>query len=194
MRSARDPQSYHLSPKVRCRLGPRPPEDSAGCWQAISRAAARAADAYGARGAHLIEFWDDAFMEDYYKNFGFKPIGMSERKDADNYFQSKVWNDNLLVLIDDFGGIIHSHALVESSLDPEQLIKIGEEHIRRKGLELIRSTSIVFNSYGMDIGKLVYLLTKPEIVVELEWHFNPEVTIKAASIPYFPSRNVQQAE
>ena len=132
MRSARDPQSYHLS----SRLDPRPPEDSAGCWQAISRAAARAADAYGARGAHSIEFWDDAFME-------------------------------------------------ESSLDPEQLIKIGEEHIRRKGLELIRSTSIVFNSYGMDIGKLVYLLTKPEIVVELEWHFNPEVTIKAASIPYF---------
>jgi hypothetical protein len=37
----------------------------------------------------------------------------------------------------------------------------------------------------MDIGKLVYLLTKPQIVVELEWHFNPEVTIKAASIPYF---------
>jgi hypothetical protein len=115
----------------------------------------------------------------------FKPIGISERKDADNYFQSKAWNDNLLVLIVDFGGIIHSHALVESSLDPEQLIKIGEEHIRRKGLELIRSTSIVFNSYGMDIGKLVYLLTKPEIVVVPEWHFNPEVTIKAASIPYF---------
>jgi hypothetical protein len=58
------------------------------------------------------------------------------------------------------------------------LIKIGEEHIRRKGLELIRSTSIVFNSYGMDIGKLVYLLTKPEIFVEPEWH----------SIPKSPSR------
>jgi hypothetical protein len=112
VRSARDPQSYHLSPRL------------------------------------------------------------SERKDADSYFQSKAWNDNLLVLIDDFGSIIHSHALVESSLDPEQLIKIGEEHIRRKGLELIRSTSIVFNSYGIDIGKLVYLLTKPEIVVEPEWHFN----------------------
>ena len=65
------------------------------------------------------------------------------------------------------------------------MIKIGEEHIRRKGLELIRSTSIVFNSYGRDIGKLVFLLTKPEIVVVPEWHFNPEVTIKAASIPYF---------
>jgi hypothetical protein len=48
----------------------------------------------------------------------FKPIGISERKDADNYFQSKAWNDNLLVLIVDFGGIIHSHAPVESSLDP----------------------------------------------------------------------------
>jgi hypothetical protein len=36
VRSARDPQSYHLSP----RLDPRPPEDSTGCWQTISRAAA----------------------------------------------------------------------------------------------------------------------------------------------------------
>ena len=75
--------------------------------------------------------------------------------------------------------------LSKASWTRKQLIKIGEEHIGRKGLELIRSTSIVFNSYGMDIGKLVYLLTKPQIVVELEWHFNPEVTIKAASIPYF---------
>ena len=35
-------------------------------------------------------------MEDYYKNFAFKPIGISERKDADNYFQSKAWNDTCL--------------------------------------------------------------------------------------------------
>jgi hypothetical protein len=45
-------------------------------------------------------------------------------------------------------GTIHFHALVESFLHPEQLIKIGEERIRRKGLELIRSTSIVFNSWA----------------------------------------------
>jgi len=50
VRSARDPQSYHLSP----RLDPRPPEDSAGCWQAISRAAARVAGSQDSKARHAV--------------------------------------------------------------------------------------------------------------------------------------------
>jgi hypothetical protein len=50
VRSARDPQSYHLSP----RLDPRPPEDSAGCWQAISRAAARVASSQDSKDRHAV--------------------------------------------------------------------------------------------------------------------------------------------
>lgn len=142
-------------------------------------------EAYGARGAHSIEYWDDAYMERYYSQFAFRDIGPAERAAADAYFRSKAWSDNLLINIDDLGGVIHSHALVESSLHPEQLIEIGAEHLRRRGWEIAKQLSIVFNVYGMDMGKLTYLLRKPEIVIELEWHFNPEVMIEAASIPYF---------
>ena len=141
--------------------------------------------AYGARGAHATEFWDDAYMEGYYKKFRFRDIGAAERKDADDYFRSPAWVNNLLINIDDFGGVIHSHALVDTSLHPEHLIKIGAEHIERRGWDIAKQLSIVFNVYGMDMGKLTYLLKKPEIVIELEWHFDPEVTIKAASIPHY---------
>jgi hypothetical protein len=48
VRSARDPHSYHLSP----RLDPRPPKDSAGCWQAILRAAARVAGSQDSKARH----------------------------------------------------------------------------------------------------------------------------------------------
>lgn len=142
-------------------------------------------DGYGARGAHSTEFWDDAFMEQWYSRFSFKDIGSSERADADAYFRSPAFQNNLLINIDDFGGVIHSHALVESSLHPEQLLPIGAAHIERKGWEIIRAVSVVFNNFGLDIGKLTYLLKKPEIVIEVEWHYNPEVTIRAASIPHF---------
>ena len=142
-------------------------------------------DGYGARGANSTEFWDDAFMQDWYSRFELKDIGTSERADADAYFRSSAFQNNLLINIDDFGGVIHSHALVESSLHPEQLLPIGAEHIERKGWEIIRGVSVVFNNFGLDIGKLTYLLKKPEIVIEVEWHYNPEVTIRAASIPHF---------
>ncbi len=141
--------------------------------------------AYGARGAHALEFWDDAYMATYYKQFEFRPIGRAERRDADDYFRSKAWTDNLLINIDDFGGVIHTHALVNCSLHPEELIRIGAEHIERRGWQIAKHLSIVFNVYGMDMGKLTYLLKKPEIVIELEWHYDPEVTINAASIPHY---------
>jgi hypothetical protein len=89
------------------------------------------------------------------------------------------------MLLDDFGGVIHTHALCETCLHPEQLMPLIEEHWARRGWLLSKSVSVVFNSYGLDIGKLVFLLKKPEIVVELEWHFNPEVTIRPASTPFF---------
>jgi hypothetical protein len=142
-------------------------------------------EAYGARGAHAIEFWDDAYMDAYYGQFRFRDIDAPERKDCDDYFSSPAWVNNLLINIDDFGGVIHSHALVECSLHPEQLVKIGAEYIERRGWRIAKHLSIVFNVYGMDIGKLTYLLRKPEIVIELEWHYNPEVAIKAATIPHF---------
>ena len=37
MRSARDHNHTAFPPKIRCRLDPRPPEDSVGCWRASSR-------------------------------------------------------------------------------------------------------------------------------------------------------------
>ena len=142
-------------------------------------------DGYGARGAHSTEFWDDAYMAEYYGKFAFKDIGASERADADAYFRSDAFVTNLLINIDEFGGVIHSHALVECSLHPEQLIGIGAEHLERRGWKIIRATSIVFNNFGMDVGKLTYLLKEPEIVIELEWHFNPEVTIRPGALPHF---------
>jgi hypothetical protein len=142
-------------------------------------------DTYGARGAHSVEFWDDAFMENYYTNFALKSIGSSERADADAYFESAAFVENLLINIDEFGGVVHSHALIETSLHPEELVKIGAEHIERRGFSLIRATSVVFNNFGLDIGKMTFLLEKPEIVIEVEWHYNPNITIRPGVLPYF---------
>lgn len=142
-------------------------------------------EAYGARAAHSTEFWDDAYMETYYRQFPFRDIGSVERADVETFLRGKGWNDNIYTLLDDFGGVIHTHALCETCLHPEQLKPLIEEHWARRGWRLGKSVSVVFNSFGMDIGKLVFLLEKPEIVVELEWHFNPEVTIRPASTPFF---------
>jgi hypothetical protein len=145
----------------------------------------RPADAFSARAAHAAEFWDDAYMENYYKKFAFKDIGRSEKSEVETYFASKAWKENLLINIDEFGDVIHTHALVESSLHPEQLLKLGVAYFEKIGWTLTKGISVLFNNYGLEIGKLTYLLSKPEVVIEIEWHYNPEVTIREGAMPYF---------
>ena len=145
----------------------------------------RPAEKFNARATHAVEFWDDEYMENFYRRFSFKSIGQSELADTDTYFNSFGWKRNLLINIDEFGDVIHTHALIESSLHPEELVKVGQNHLEKIGWKIERGISVVFNNFGWEIGKLTYLVSKPEVVIEIEWHYNPKVTIKEGAVPYF---------
>lgn len=139
--------------------------------------------AANARGGRSFEYWDVAFMQNYYKQFSFARMGAAEEKEARAYFASEAWERLYAVMYYENERSVHSHAIVETSLHPEELLPLGRAAIQARGWDVDRGISVVFNVNGHDQGKLTYLVRKPEIVLELEWVHNPAVTIRPAVVP-----------
>lgn len=47
-----------------------------------------------------------------------------------------------------------------------------------KGWQVSRATSVVYRVRECDFGKITYLMKKPEVMLELEWDFNLDVSTK----------------
>ena len=123
-------------------------------------------------------FWDDAFMQDYYKQYDFKPITPAAEQDIRNYFWGNDFRYCYRMMIDEYRALIHSHGLIETSFHPEELILYAVESFRELGVTVQKAVSVVFHCAGKDLPKMVFLLGAPETSVEIEWHYNPNVTIK----------------
>ncbi|MCL4766988.1 MAG: hypothetical protein KJZ80_12185 [Hyphomicrobiaceae bacterium] len=137
--------------------------------------------AQAARGGKTMEYWDDAFMAEHYKQFDFRSMGERERKEVRDYFQGDAWRAIYAVMAYENENNLHSHCIVETSLSPEDILPLGQEAIEARGWKIDRAISVVFGVNGLDQGKITYLLSKPEIVLELEWEHNRAVTIRPAA-------------
>jgi hypothetical protein len=134
-------------------------------------------DSSAARGGKTFEYWSPEFMEGYYRKFDFRPMGPSETKEVESYFHSSHWKGIYGVMYYDNERAVHSHCIIDTSLHPEEIKKIGCAAIEARGWEIDRAVSIVFNVNGLDQGKITFLLKKPEIVLELEWQYRKDVVI-----------------
>jgi hypothetical protein len=129
------------------------------------------------RAGNSVEVWDEAFMKRYYAGFDFKAkVTGQDEKDLRAYFDSANWKLQANFMLG--GNNRHAHSLVETSIHPEVVQKYLVKSMKERGWEIGKSVSIVYNNKGMDFGKITTLLKKPEIMLELEWVFNPEVNIK----------------
>lgn len=130
-------------------------------------------------------YWDDEFMQNYYKQYDFHDITPEAEEQIKAYFAGDDFRYCYRMMIDEYRGLIHSHGLVETSIHPEKLIPYAEAAFKELGVEVFRSVSVIFNSFGKEIPKIVFLLGAPEVSVEVEWHYNPNVAIKAVNPNFF---------
>ena len=142
-----------------------------------------AMDAQNARGGKSFDYWDVAFMQNYYKQFAFRTMGNEERAAVANYFKSDAWERLYAVMYYENERSVHCHAIVNTSLHPEDILPIGRAAIELRGWDVDRGVSVVFNVNGYDQGKITYLVRKPEIVLELEWNHDPDKLIEPAVVP-----------
>jgi hypothetical protein len=127
-----------------------------------------------------VEVWDDQYMERYYTQYGFKTsLSSQEEKDLISYFYSHEWRKQLIFMLE--GTNRHVHSLVETSIHPELLNEYGVKAMEQKGWEVSKATSVVYRVRDCDYGKITYLLRKPEVMLELEWEFNPGVSIRTGA-------------
>jgi hypothetical protein len=134
------------------------------------------------REGKSVEVWDDQYMENLYKKYNFKTkLTSEEEKDLINYFNSPEWELQFIFMMS--GANRHAHSLVETSIHPELLNEYGVKAMEAKGWEVTKAVSVAFGLRNTDFGKITYLLKKPEVMFELEWDYNPNLTIRSAAEP-----------
>lgn len=129
-----------------------------------------------------VEVWDDAYMEAYYRQFEWKKeLTPQDEKDLVDYFESSEWKKQYLFIL---GGLNrHIHSLIETSIHPEVIQQFLLRSLEAKGWEIAKSVSIVYGAKGGEFGKITTLLSKPEIMLELEWDFTPGISIRTGAEP-----------
>lgn len=129
-----------------------------------------------------VEIWDDQYMEKFYARFNFKTkLTSQDEKDLNAFFVSPEWKWHYNFMLG--GSNRHSHALVESSIHPEIIQEFAIKALQARGWEVSKSVSVVYAIRGCDFGKITILLKRPEVMLELEWDFNPNVSIKPGAEP-----------
>jgi hypothetical protein len=134
------------------------------------------------RTGKSVEAWDDEFMEKYCAKYNFKTkLTNQDEKDIIAYFDSPEWKLQYNFMLG--GANRHAHALIETSIHPEIIQEFAIKAIEARGWEVSKSVSVVYGSRGSDFGKITTLLKKPEIMLELEWGYSPDVSIKPGAEP-----------
>jgi hypothetical protein len=129
-----------------------------------------------------VEVWDDTYMEQYYARFDFKTaLSTQDEKDIKAYFDSPEWKLQYNFMLG--GTNRHTHSLVETTIHPEIIQEFAVKAIESRGWEVSKSVSVVYGMRGQDFGKITTLVKRPEIMLELEWAYNPNVSIKAGAEP-----------
>lgn len=129
-----------------------------------------------------VEVWDEAYMENFYNQFEWKQnLTSQDERDLEAYFTSAEWKQQYLFIL---GGLNrHIHSLIETSIHPEVIQKHLLRSLEAKGWEVAKSVSILYGAKGGEFGKITTLLSKPEIMLELEYEYVPGVSIRVGAEP-----------
>lgn len=142
------------------------------------------------RTGKTVEVWDDAFMQRHYAKYKFKTkLTSEEEKDLIGYFNSPEWELQFIFMMG--GSNRHTHSLVETSIHPELLNEYGVKVMKAKGFEVTKAVSVVYNTRNFDVGKITYLLKQPEVMFELEWDYNPNITIRPGAEPMYHTTTLE---
>lgn len=130
-----------------------------------------------------FEYWDKAGMERHYKTFKAAPMDAEDERIVREFFRGEAWEQLVYLLAYQASSYGHAHCTVDTKYHPEDLLKLGVKAIEERGWKIGRAVSIVYPMNGYQQGKVSFLLQEPQIVLELEYNHNPDVTIRPMRQP-----------
>jgi len=72
---------------------------------------------------------------------------------------------------------------METFIHPEIIQGFAVKALKARGWEIAKPASVVHGIIGCNFGKITRLPSKPEVMLELELDFNPNVSIKPGAEP-----------
>jgi len=109
-----------------------------------------------------------------------------------DYFNSKHWKQGLNLVLEPskrkdivptrFENL-HVHINIETRVHPVVIQKLSLEALAKEGWEVDHAVLCIFYPMGHDSGKIVFLCTKPQVVFDIAFVFNPDVIIRPSTVP-----------
>lgn len=136
----------------------------------------------GESGCNLL-VWNRTYINQFYSQFPFRPVGAREEKALENYFKSDHFVKGLEYPTKPTTN--HFHINVHSSVHPDAIQRYAEETLAREGISIYYTCPNVYLADGKNYrGKLVFMAAEPEVVFDIGWKFDPATAIEPAMEPW----------
>lgn len=136
----------------------------------------------GESGCNLL-VWNRWYINQFYTQFPFTPVGSKEEKVLEEYFKSDHFLKGLTYPV--MPTTNHMHINVHSSVHPDAIQKYAEAALAREGIEIFYTCPNVYMADGKNYrGKLVFMAKKPEVVFDIGWKFESDTVIEPAMEPW----------
>ncbi len=128
------------------------------------------------------EAWSASYMENFYSQFKFRPVGTNEEAEVEAWFHSEHWQEACRYVEDP--KVVHVHVNTLSSVHPNAIIAGALRAIKREGWTLWDYQPCVYDVHGAETGKIVFMLSYPQQIFDIAWQYDPNVVLARSPRPF----------
>lgn len=144
-----------------------------------------------------LQIWGEKEIGEFFDQYPFVQPDGQAAQDIQKFFVSDDWKQTRDYVLDKT--IAHFHLNVEMSIHPDALRDAGLAAIKKEGWELERVIHCIFSpTIDWTAGKVVYLLKEPEVMFDIAWKYNGDVSLRASTVhfmlPDSPKFDVRRKE
>ena len=122
-----------------------------------------------------VLYWDEAYMQTFYQGYHWRSVGRAEEEEILAYFETSHWNNAFDLIVNP--DTPHIHVNVETCIHPSVLERFFLKAIENRGWKILRTVPNVVVSHGVYYGKIMFLVSEPELSFDFSWFYNPEVIL-----------------
>ncbi|WP_417722595.1 hypothetical protein [Salipiger sp.] len=144
-----------------------------------------------------LQIWGVREIEDFFARYDFVTDAEAAAGPLDDFFASPTWA-RTAELVED-RTVAHFHTNVEMNIHPDLLMSAALRRIERRGWKLQKTLHCIFSPrQGWTTGKVVFMLDEPEVMFDIAWSFNPDVSIRPSTFHFMleddPAFDVRRKE
>lgn len=122
-----------------------------------------------------VLYWDETYMHTFYRGYEWRSVGREEERAIHEYFKSAHWNNAFEIILDP--DILHVHINVETCVHPHVLERYFLKGVEERKWKVLRTVPNVVLSSGTYYGKIMFLVSEPELSFDFSWFYNQNMIL-----------------